>query len=72
MKTEVDADPEVDQKNLEESYRDPKRFESNRLFPGTSIEALRPRTSDVVGFVASVATCFAIIALLVWLAGIGG
>ncbi|NNE00533.1 MAG: sodium:solute symporter family protein, partial [Pirellulaceae bacterium] len=31
MKTEVDADPEVDQKNLEESYRDPKRFESNRL-----------------------------------------
>lgn len=71
MKTEVDPDPEVDRKNLEESYQNPKRFEANRMFPGTDIEALKPRRSDVVGFVVSVATCFAVILLLVWLSGIG-
>ncbi|QEG02245.1 Sodium/glucose cotransporter [Stieleria maiorica] len=71
MKTEVDPDPETDRRNLEVSYSDPKRFEDRRLFPGTDIEALRPRTSDVVGFAISVAVCFAVIALLVWLAGIG-
>ncbi|MDV6032532.1 MAG: sodium:solute symporter family protein [Phycisphaera sp. RhM] len=71
MKTEVDPDPETDRRNLEESYRNPKRFEDRRLFPGTDIEALRPRKSDVYGFAISVAVCFVVIALLVWLAGIG-
>ena len=71
MKTEVHPDPVVDRENLEESYRNPKRFESQRLMPGTTIEALKPRTSDVVGFVLSVITCGLVIALLVWLAGIG-
>lgn len=72
MKTEVDPDPETDRRNLSESYANPKRFEKNRLFPGTDIEALKPRTSDVVGFVISVAVCFIVISALVWLAGIGG
>ena len=72
MKTEVDPDPETDRANLEESYRNPKRFEDQRMFPGTDIEALRPRKSDIFGFAISVAVCFAVIALLVWLAGIGG
>ncbi|QDV40754.1 Sodium/glucose cotransporter [Stieleria neptunia] len=71
MKTEVDPDPETDRRNLEQSYNDPKRFEDRRLFPGTDIEALRPRKSDVYGFAISVAVCFVVIALLVWLAGIG-
>ncbi|QDV85624.1 sodium:solute symporter family protein [Planctomycetes bacterium TBK1r] len=71
MKTEVDPDPETDRRNLEESYSNPKRFEDRRLFPGTDIEALRPRKSDVYGFAISVAVCFVVIALLVWLAGIG-
>ena len=72
MKTEVHPDPETDRQNLEASYQNPSRFESQRLFPGTDIEALRPRKSDVVGFAISVAVCFLVIALLVWLAGIGG
>lgn len=72
MKTEVDPDLETDRRNLSESYANPKRFEKNRLFPGTDIEALKPRTSDVVGFVISVAVCFVVIFALVWLAGIGG
>ncbi len=72
MKTEVDPDHDVDRQNLEQSYRDPSRFEDQRLFPGTDIEALKPRTSDVVGFLISVAVCFVVIGILVWLAGIGG
>ncbi|TWU05673.1 sodium:solute symporter family protein [Stieleria varia] len=72
MKTEVDPDPETDRRNLEESYRNPKRFEDKRLFPGTDFEALRPRPSDVIGFAISVVVCFLVIALLSWLAGIGG
>ena len=71
MKTEVDPDPEVDQQNLQASYKNPKRFESHRLFPGTDVEALKPRKSDVLGFVAAVLVCFAVIAILVWVAGIG-
>lgn len=72
MKTEVHPDPEVDRRNLEAAYQDPKQFEDKRLFPGTDIEALRPRKSDVLGFLAAVVACVVIIGLLVWLAGIGG
>jgi len=71
MKTEVDPDHEVDLRNLAESYQNPKRFEHLRLFPGTDIEALRPRPSDVIGFLASVAVCFLMIGILIWVAGIG-
>ena len=71
MKTEVHPDPETDRANLEASYADPKRFESQRMFPGTDIEVLKPRKSDVLGFLVSVCFCFAVIGLLVWLAGIG-
>lgn len=71
MKTEVDPDPEMDRAELEKSYENPKRFEEKRLFPGTDLEFLRPRPSDVIGFAVSVAVCFLIISLLVWLAGIG-
>ncbi len=71
MKTEVHPDPQIDQEQLEKSYENPKRFEDKRLFPGTDLEFLRPRPSDVIGFAISVAVCFVIILLLVWLAGIG-
>ncbi|MDG2126164.1 MAG: sodium:solute symporter family protein [Verrucomicrobiales bacterium] len=71
MKTEVHPDPETDRKNLEVSYAEPLRFESKRLFPGTDFEMLRPRRSDILGVLASIAACFLIISLLVWLANIG-
>ncbi len=71
MKTEVDPNPEADRRKMQESYDNPKRFESRRLFPGTEWEFLKPRTKDVVGFAASVAVCGIIIGLLVWIAGIG-
>ncbi|MEE2641256.1 MAG: sodium:solute symporter family protein [Planctomycetota bacterium] len=71
MKTEVHPDPKTDLKQLEDSYANPKQFEDRKLFPGTQIEALRPRRSDILGFLAALAVCFAVIGLLVWLAGIG-
>ena len=42
-----------------------------RLYRRTDIEALRPRPSDVIGFLVSVAVCFLMIGILIWLAGIG-
>ena len=72
MRTEVDPDPEVDKKNLEVAYADPKSLESVRLFPGTDWEFAKPRPKDIIGFLISVGVCGLVIGLLVWLAGIGG
>lgn len=71
MKTEVDPDPETDRKNLEASYSQPDRFDDRRLFPNSQLEFIRPRSKDVIGFLVAVAICFVIVALLVFLAGIG-
>lgn len=71
MKTEVDPDPATDARNLQESYSDPKRFEAQRLLPGTDIEFLRPRFSDIAGFVISIGVCGLIIGLLLFLASLG-
>ena len=71
MKTIVARDPEEDRVALEASYRDPARFDHLKLFPRTNLEFCRPTRSDLVGVAASFAVCFAIIGLLVWLAGIG-
>lgn len=71
MKTEVDPDPARDREELQKSYADPKRFESRRLLPGTSLEIMKPRRSDVLGFLASVGVCFLVVGFLMWLAGIG-
>lgn len=72
MKTEVRRDPEADRLELDESYRNPQRFDDRKLFPGTQLEFNRPRAKDIIGFLLSVVVCFVIIGLLVWLAGIGG
>ncbi len=71
MKTEVDPDPVKDASNLAESYANPTRFDDRRLLPGTDWEFMKPRTKDIVGFLVSVAACFVIIGLLVWIASIG-
>ncbi len=71
MKTPVDPNPEEDVRQLEESYANPTRFDHKKLFPGTSLEILRPNATDIIGFVLSVAACFLIIALAVWVTQIG-
>lgn len=71
MKTEVDADPIKDEAKLAESYANPTRYDHRRLMPGTDWEFMKPSKKDIMGFLASVAACFVIIVLLMWVAGIG-
>jgi SSS family solute:Na+ symporter len=71
MKTPVLSDEQCDREELRRSYENPRRFEHLKLFPGSEWEMLRPSRFDVVGVVASIAICGAIIGLLVWIAGIG-
>lgn len=72
MKTEVKPDPEDDRREMEASYADPHRFDDRRMFPNTQLEFVRPRPRDIIGFVVCVVICFAIIGLLLLLAGLGG
>jgi len=71
MKTPVVADHEADAKAVQEAYENRETFEQKKLFPGTSLEFQRPRTSDVVGFVVCFIICFAIIGLAMGIANLG-
>ncbi len=71
MKTEVDPDPAKDMEKLATAFENPKMYQSQRLFPNSNLEMLRPRKVDIVGFLLSCVACVLIIGLLVWLAGIG-
>lgn len=72
MKTPVDPDPVEDRRRLEHAYANPDEVERKKLLPGTSFEFQKPTFVDVAGFIISLAVCFAIIGLAVWVAGIGG
>ena len=61
----------ADQRALDQSYRNPSRFDHKRLFPGTSLEFQRPTLADVGGFAVCVGICVALLALAWWLANIG-
>ena len=71
MKTPVNPDPELDRREIEQSYADPTRFDGRKLLPGTSLEFQRPTLADALGFVTCFAICFLIIYLAVWVAMIG-
>lgn len=71
MRTVVDPDPEKDRAKLEAAYADPEAAAERKMFPKSDWEFDRPRPMDWIGFLVSVAICFLIIGLLVWLAGIG-
>jgi SSS family solute:Na+ symporter len=71
MKTPVRGDPQQDAEEMERSYREPDRFNDRKLWPNSNLEIQRPRRSDVVGFVLSVAACFGIIGLAVLITRIG-
>ncbi|MGE4550950.1 MAG: hypothetical protein AAEJ57_06130, partial [Opitutales bacterium] len=60
-----------DAAELEKSYAEPSRFDHNKLFPGTQLEVQRPTKVDFLGFLLCVAICFAIIGLVMFVAGIG-
>lgn len=72
MKTPVEADPEQDRQKLESAYADPSTCERVKLLPNSDFEFQVPTTTDIVGFLVSVAVCFAIVGVAIWAAGIGG
>lgn len=71
MKTEVHPDPQTDHRQLEESYRNPSRFNDRLLFPGTQLEFTRPTRKDILGVLGACVAVVMIIALLMGLASIG-
>ena len=71
MKTPVKPDPQADAAEVEASYRDPSRFDHNRLIPFFGLEIQKPKLLDITGFIAAFVICFAIIGLTVWLANVG-
>jgi len=72
MKTPVNPDREADRREMELSYENPARFDGRRLFPFGGLEFQKPRWIDIAGFVVSLAVCFLIIWLIIYLAGVGG
>ena len=72
MKTPVEADPEQDRQKLESVYADPSTCERVKLLPNSDFEFQVPTATDIVGFLVSVAVCFAIVGVAIWAAGIGG
>jgi hypothetical protein len=48
--TPVQPTPEADAAAVEASCADPGKFESDKLFPGTGWEIMKPARSDYIGF----------------------
>ncbi len=61
MKTPVAPTPEQDEREVELSYREPHRFDGQKLFPGSQWEFTRWNASDFIGFSA----CWGVVALIV-------
>jgi SSS family solute:Na+ symporter len=71
MKTPANGDPVEDAAQLELSFQQPDRFNDRKLWPNSQVEFQKPTRLDVVGFMLSLAACFAIIGLAVLLTKIG-
>lgn len=66
MHTPVQKTEEEEREALEESYRNPGRFEKDKLFPGSNWEILKPTRMDFLGFGGSW-LLVGVIILLLWL-----
>jgi len=71
MKTPVDPNREQDEKNLVSAYAEPRALDAKKMFPHSDFEFQIPTAVDVIGFLACVAACFAIIGAAVWAASVG-
>jgi hypothetical protein len=71
MKTPVVPDREQDERNLVSAYADPRALDSKKMFPDSDFEFQKPAALDVIGFLVSVAVCFAIIGAAAFAASIG-
>jgi hypothetical protein len=62
MKTPVGATPELEAAAVEETMRNPRRFDHHKLFPKSSWEMTKWDKVDTIGFVACLGVSFAILA----------
>jgi len=65
LHTPVQPTPEAERAALAASYADPRKFDHDRLFPGTAWEILKPARSDYIGFFGTWALV-GVIVLLLW------
>ncbi len=66
LHTPVQKTPEEEKKALEDSYRNPGKFEKDKLFPGSNWEIMRPTKTDFLGFGGSW-ILVGVIILLLWI-----
>ncbi len=64
LHTPVQKTPEEERSALEDSYRNPGKFEKDKLFPGSNWEILKPTKTDYLGFGGSWILVGVIIVLL--------
>ncbi|MCK4998097.1 MAG: hypothetical protein KAS23_01130, partial [Anaerohalosphaera sp.] len=72
MKTRVNADRAIDEKQLELSYAEPSRFDHLKMFPNSKWEMMKWTRVDVVGFIAAVLVAFLILAAMYVMINLGG
>ncbi|MGD8535907.1 MAG: sodium:solute symporter family protein, partial [Candidatus Aminicenantes bacterium] len=65
LHTPVQKTPEEEKNALEDSYRNPGKFEKDKLFPGSNWEILKPTKTDYLGFGGSW-ILVGVIILLLW------
>ncbi len=65
LHTPVQKTPEEERDALEDSYRNPGKFEKDKLFPGSNWEIMRPTKTDFLGFGGSW-ILVGVIILLLW------
>ncbi len=66
LHTPVQETPEEEKAALEDSYRNPGKFEKDKLFPGSNWEIIKPNRTDFLGFGGSW-VLVGVIILLLWL-----
>lgn len=71
MKTPVRRDPQEDAAELADSYDNPRRFDDCKIWPRSAWEFQRPTTKDIFGFTLTLAACFGIIFLAIWMTSVG-
>jgi len=64
--TPVQPTPEAEAAALDESFRNPRRFEREKAWPGSQWEIMRPARQDLIGFFGTW-VLVGIIILLLWL-----
>lgn len=63
MKTPVGATPELEEAEMSETIRNPRRFDGNKLFPRTAWEFTKWNRVDTIGFLTCCAVSGAILGL---------